>query len=57
MDTSGVGFYHLNCEHGTGESICEFVNSTVLDVYGLKTEGRFVTLYARSPATLNKSMQ
>ena len=46
-DTKGVGFYHLNCEHGTGESICEFSNSTDLDVYGLKTEGRFVTLWVR----------
>lgn len=32
-DTAGVGFYHLNCEHGTGEAICEFSNSTDLDVY------------------------
>ena len=46
-DTHGVGFYHLNCEHGTGESICEFTDSTDLDVYGLKTEGRFVTLWVR----------
>jgi hypothetical protein len=46
-DSQGVGFYHLNCEHGTGEAICEFSNSTDLDVYGLKTEGRFVTLWVR----------
>ena len=44
---SHVGFYHLNCEHGTGEAICEFSNSTMLSVYGLKTEGRFVTLWVR----------
>ena len=52
MDTNDAGFYHLNCEHGTGESICEFSNSTDLDVYGLKTEGRFVTLCAEPPARL-----
>ena len=46
-DTEGVGFYHLNCEHGTGEAICEFSHSTDLEVYGLKTEGRFVTLWVR----------
>lgn len=46
--SSRLGFYHLNCEHGTGEAICEFAeNSTELSVYGLKTEGRFVTLWIR----------
>ena len=44
---TGIGFYHLNCEHGTGEAICEFSHSIDLEVYGLKTEGRFVTLWVR----------
>ena len=47
VDTVGAGFYHLNCEHGTGEAICEFTGSQDLNVYGLKTEGRFVTLWVR----------
>jgi hypothetical protein len=46
-NASNVGFYHLNCEHGTGEAICEFSHSKNLSVYGLKTEGRFVTLWIR----------
>lgn len=86
MNTNGIGFYHLNCEHGTGrlfntlhschvspslplyrdshisscatgESICEFSNSTDLSVYGLKTEGRFVTLCAESPERLHSCMK
>jgi hypothetical protein len=44
---TGIGLYHLNCEHGTGEAICEFSHSKDLEVYGLKTEGRFVTLWVR----------
>ena len=43
-----INFYHLNCEHGTGEAICEFAqNSSRINVFGLKTEGRFVTLWIR----------
>lgn len=49
--TDGAGpvrFYHLNCEHGTGEAICEFANgSRGLDVYGFKTEGNTVGLWMR----------
>ena len=30
-----ASFYHLNCEHGTGEAICEFANHTTnVSVYG-----------------------
>lgn len=42
----GARFYHMNCEHGTGEAICEFAHSNNISVYGLKTEGNFVTLWA-----------
>ena len=46
--STGLNFYHLNCEHGTGEAICEFAgNSSRINVFGLKTEGRFVTLWIR----------
>ena len=34
-----VSFYHLNCEHGTGEAICEFNGAHDVHVYGFKTEG------------------
>jgi hypothetical protein len=45
--SSGVRFYHLNCEHGTGEAICEFEGATDVDIYGFKTEGNFVSLWVR----------
>lgn len=42
-----ISFYHLNCEHGTGEAICEFEHSSDIDVFGFKTEGNFVSLWVR----------
>ena len=45
--SGGVAFYHLNCEHGTGEAICEFDHAEHIDIYGFKTEGNFVSLWAR----------
>eukprot|EP00035_Acanthoeca_spectabilis_P001559 m.81023 g.81023 ORF g.81023 m.81023 type:complete len:1212 (-) comp10967_c0_seq1:393-4028(-) len=43
-----VSFYHLNCEHGTGEAICEFSNGAHdVAVYGFKTEGNTVALWVR----------
>ena len=50
--TSGpTHFYHLNCEHGTGEAICEFERATAgVDVFGFKTEGNFVSLWVKDSA-------
>lgn len=49
--TNGAGpvqFYHLNCEHGTGEAICEFSNGAHdIDIYGFKAEGNTVALWIR----------
>jgi len=45
---SGLSFYHLNCEHGTGEAICEFSNASDINVYGFKAEGNVVALWVRA---------
>ena len=39
-----VALYHLNCEHGTGDAICEFSGANNINVYGFKTEGNTVAL-------------
>eukprot|EP00943_MAST-04B_sp_MAST-4B-sp1_P008413 g8413.t1 len=55
--TNGAGpvsFYHLNCEHGTGEAICEFSNgSHDINIYGFKSEGGTVGLWARDCANFS----
>lgn len=49
-----VGFYQLNCEHGTGEAICEFANGTHdVDVYGFKTEGNTAGLWIRDCSNIS----
>ena len=48
--TGGAGpvdFYHLNCEHGTGDSICEFNGAHDVRIFGFKTEGNTVALSIR----------
>lgn len=34
-----VNILHLNCEHGTGDVICEINNAHDVAIYGFKTEG------------------
>ena len=49
-----VHFYHLNCEHGTGEAICEFSNGAHdIDVFGFKAEGNTVALWIRDCNNIN----
>lgn len=41
-------FYQLNCEHGTGEAICEFDGVRGVDIFGFKTEGNGIALLIRN---------
>ena len=43
-----LSFLHLNCEHGTGDAICEFDTVRGVDVHGFKTEGNQVGLYVHN---------
>ena len=40
----GIDLYQMNCEHGTGDAICEIEESRDIKIYGFKTEGNTVAL-------------